>query len=420
MRRIKTKYSEFKVNGVKVAIYPMKSVRSVVIRACVRAGSWYEKGPRWGALHLLEHLMLDGSANIPTELEVEKYKERHGISNNASTSGSKIEFWYKFPYDKLEEGMKLFEEMVFRPLIKRDDLAREIKVIEQEYVDKWSDPYNRFFKAVREHMVGTGNPYARDGIGQPEYLKSFTRRRLVEAHRRFFVPDNMCIAVAGRVNEEGVRNKLERILSGFERGREMEGKFGAVRTKKGTLWHKEDLDQVVLSVIWKLPGAKKMSLKERYALNQVRYILGGSARSRLFRELRMRDGLVYKTGASLFSFPTYGEFEIWSSTNGKNYKRTYEKMRKIIDEFAGSLNRSEFESAMGFLNMGTFLRFDSVGSISGEIASDLFYEGRFYPPEERVDIGSSVTLEYLKRVYKKYLAGGDFRVCVMAREKLLI
>jgi len=420
MRKIKTKYSEFKLNGARVAVYPMKSVRTVVIRACVRSGSWYEKGPQWGTLHLLEHLMLDGSANMPSELDVEKYKEKHGIFNNASTSGSRIEFWYKFPYDKLNEGIKLFEETVFRPLIRKSDLAREIKVIEQEYVDKWSDPYNRFGKAVREHMVGSIHPYARDGVGQPEYIKGITRKKLMSAHRKLFVPSNMCIAVVGRISEEDVRNKLRGVLDKFERGRKMRNEFGAVETSEGQLWHKEDLDQIVLSVIWKLPGSEKMSLKERYALNQVRYVLGGSARSRLFRKLRIENGLVYKTGASFFNFPTYGEFEIWASTSKKNYRQTYRKMREIVDEFAQSLDKSEFGSVMNFLNMGTFLRFDSVGNISEELGDDLFYKGRFYPPEERVSIGSSVTLGYLKKVYKKYVTDGDFRVCIMAREKPLV
>ena len=65
------KYKEFEVNGAKIGVYPMHEVEAVEIIMDFKAGSCYEKGKRWGAMHLLEHMVHEGTNHFPGREDIE-------------------------------------------------------------------------------------------------------------------------------------------------------------------------------------------------------------------------------------------------------------------------------------------------------------------------------------------------------------
>lgn len=372
--RMNTKHSEFEINGAKVAVYPMASVQAVMLRVMIRAGSWYETGPKWGAFHLLEHMTYNATKAFPNELAIEFFKEKHGISNNAWTGNSNMGYWFEFPANSLDAGFDIFNELVFKPLIPESQLARESRVVSQEFVDWWSEPRTRFGKAYDELLYGKNHIYIRDGIGQPEFVDSLTQKDLLSLQRQYMKPKNMVITIVGKVNKDKVKNKLKDILSEQKGGKKAKLNIPKIKnTNKRYLWHKEDFDRVQISTIWRTPGRDKLSITDKMRFNLAAYLLGGTARSRLFRKLRLEMGLVYKTGANFTTYPTTGEFEIWSSASPESAQKVHQTMIKVVDDFLkNSIPDEEFERSKNYLNMRRLLAYDSVSSIASSLASHLF------------------------------------------------
>ena len=65
------------INKAKVILYPIKQFPSIHINITIKAGSWYETGPQWGAFHYLEHLIFEGSTKYPTNRHLENFKQEH-------------------------------------------------------------------------------------------------------------------------------------------------------------------------------------------------------------------------------------------------------------------------------------------------------------------------------------------------------
>lgn len=413
---MKAKIQDLLLNGAKVVTYSMSGVGAVHLMVVINAGAWYEKTP-WGAHHYLEHLLFDATEKFPNEFAVELYKEKYAIKNNSTTAGGDIEMWFKFSEENIDQGLELFEQMFFKPLFLEKDMEREINIIRQEYVDKWSDPRARFWRATQEKIYGKGHPYAKDALGDPEYLKTVDRKKLQAIHKKFFVTSNMSIGVVGKVDSASIKRKLKTILNGYDKKAKPSIKLPKKKMLSGYCWHKEDQDQLLLSYTWIIPGRDSLDIKQRVVLGLARYIMGGSMRSRLHRSLRLESGLVYKNGFAIHHHPSSSELEIWAATSKKNSQVVVDKIFVEIDKITkDGLSDKEFKRAVSYMNAQTLLAYDSVERICDIITYSIYNYGRYIRPDEYMEVANKIKPSDVVEVISKYLADNKPYVSVMARE----
>ncbi len=385
------KIHEFTLSGAKVAVYPMRDVRSVRIELLIKAGSWYEKGAYWGAFHFLEHATYHQTRAFPDEISLELFKEKYGIQNNAGTGSSNMGYWFDFPETSLKEGFQLLEELVFKPTIPEKYFDRERKIIRQEYIDKWSDPYNRFYKAQDHQVFGKNHLYSRDGIGKPDYVDTVSREHLIRLHEKYFQPSEMVIAVAGKITLDESKKFLEKVLKKYQNHKHTDLVFPPTKSRANYYWHKEDVDQVLISLSYLTPGRNDLPLPERIKFYLAGYLIGGSARSLLFRKLRLEMGIIYKTGARWWNMPTLGGFEAWCSTSPKDASLALTSLKKVVDEFVKrKISEEDFQRAKNYINARTLMSYDSPEEISRNLAGDLFWEGKTISPEEYIALNNKI------------------------------
>jgi len=412
------KYYEFTVKGAKVAVYPMRDVESVAINAMIRAGAWYE-GRRWGAFHLLEHITLDGTKKIPDELELELFKEENGIRSNAWTSQSEIGYWSRFPSKAVSSGFDFTFDCIFNPILKQRDIDREISVITQEHKDTWSNPYQRFWKSQMRQMYGSSHPYARHAVGWPKYLKTLKRKDLLRLHKEYFINPNMVISVAGKIDKDEVYKQLTRLLPS-KKGVKKMADLPEISSKSSYLWHKEDVRQVGINIVWLTPGRKDLSFKERMTLRLAAYLIGGSARSMLFKKLRMETGLVYSTGARWSWNPTVGTFAAYANTSFENSQKVFPMMQEIVSSFPNmDIKIADLKRAKNYINSGLLMSYDSPGNIADQMADDLFWSSRVIPVKEYFETSKQIKASELKEAVAAFMKKTPFVSIISAYDPAL-
>ncbi|MBU4210725.1 insulinase family protein [Patescibacteria group bacterium] len=415
---LKTKFIQTKINKTKVAIYPIKGVRTVTISVLVRAGSWYEKGPNWGAFHLLEHLVSQGTNEFTTKDKVELYKEKYGISSDAWTSGKQIGFNLRLPDIHIAKGLYFLNQILFHPTIPPKRIPTEISIITQEYQDKWNQPYDKFTQQVNEQLAGRKHIFTRDALGQPEYLKSLSRDLLLKLHQQFFQPQNITIAIAGNIKPSLVKQELKNLLKQHKNTQTIPIlNPPKIKPKNHLIKYKSHDNQAQILINWFLPNRKKMSYVDKLTINVANNIIGVGSNSLLSKKIREELGLVYYIKSRLWTWLDISGLEIQSSVDTKNINKLIKNAKLIVEEFIDKgISNKKFNQLNKFMDMRTLMNYDSVDRIAFDLASCLFYYNKVIIPEEQVQKASLIKQKRMIKLLKNYLKPQKAYISIMTKD----
>ncbi len=402
----RVKYSV--VNGAKVAYYPMEGVRSIVVKVMLKAGSWYESGQNWGNFHLMEHLLFQGTERFPSKEKLDVFRYEHGITVDASTGGESMMVVFKFPAVELTAGMEFVEQFLFHNLIKVDRLENEIKVISQEYSDKWSRPLVRFERALSEQLYGKEHLFTRDGMGNIEFIKKSNSEQLRNLYKQFFQPRSMVITLVGGF-EQTVMEKTMISLLESRVNSEMPGLvLPAINPTSRELWLKDKVDQTYLSWQWVLPAPEAYISVRRLAIGLGNFMLGGSSNSFLFQKLRSQNGLVYHVSSSYTSYPLLSLITISLSVRSELKVKAIEAVRSAVEAYRSTkVDDGQLQRNKKHIDYQLLMSFDSIGVIADSLTKDLFYEDKIYLPEDKIEIRKKITPELIEESMFAYLKMSD-------------
>ena len=135
-------------NGMHVILHRDASVPLVVTSVMYHVGAKDEDPERTGFAHFFEHLLFEGTKNIPKG-EFMKIVERNGGSLNANTSNDRTYYYEFFPSNKLELGLWLESERLMHPVIDEKGVETQNEVVKEEKrlgVD--NSPYGHLFEQI--------------------------------------------------------------------------------------------------------------------------------------------------------------------------------------------------------------------------------------------------------------------------------
>ncbi len=409
-------YSVSGVNGVKTVLYPFKNSSTVNIHLIINAGSWYEDKNNWGAFHFLEHLVHLGTEMFPTEKEIFQFKESHGLSSSAFASGGQIGFSISAPHYSFKEAIILLNQIVFHPTLPEKYFDKEISIITQEYNDKWDDLHNRISLSVSKQIYGNSHPYIRDGMGQPEYIETLSRKQIINLHQKYFTKENGVLAITGKINYKEAQKVTRSHLKPLSFKTKNSLILFPVPEKKQIV-HYEPVENKHICISWPIPGYQKSPLVDQLGFGVANYILGGSDFSVLFKKLREDLGLVYSIYSTQYKLPKGGVFSIKTTANKKNYQKTIEEIRKATYGFVKDVvPQSEFKRAIAFMNARTIMSYDSPKDVVFGIANDLAKKRKIHLAKDYIEISNSLTRTSIKKLLLKYINPENELTAVMKNE----
>jgi predicted Zn-dependent peptidase len=326
--------------GLRVVSEHIDSVRSVALGVWIGSGSRDETDARSGLSHFIEHLVFKGSDRYDA-LEIAEIFDAMGGELNAATSRETTVVYTRVGDEFAERALEVIEEMVVRPSFADVDSEREVVLEEIAMVD--DNPQDHVHDLAAEAVFGS-HPLGRPVIGSADVISSVGRRTLRAHHRAAYAPGNLVLAAAGNIEHA----RLVQLAAGFERG-DGAGRNGlprkALRRQPAPglrfLRHETEQYHVCLSG----PGVARGD-DRRFAASLLDAILGGSASSRLFQEIREKRGMAYAVYTYGAQYAEVGQVGLYLGTRESNLGECFDVVaRECRDIGAGNLRPGELERA---------------------------------------------------------------------------
>ena len=196
-------------NGMTLIVRPDRRAPTVVHMVWLRVGSMDEVDGTSGVAHVVEHMLFKGTAQLGPG-EFSRRVAALGGRENAFTARDYTGYYQQVPAERLEDVMKLEADRFANNRWADDEFRKEIEVVKEERRLRTEDnPRARLYEALSATMY-TAAPYRRPIVGWMSDLDAMTAADVREFYRRWYVPANAAVVVAGDVDVEQVRAMADR------------------------------------------------------------------------------------------------------------------------------------------------------------------------------------------------------------------
>jgi predicted Zn-dependent peptidase len=354
-------------SGERVISERLAHVRSVALGFWIGAGSRDETDAKAGLSHFIEHLLFKGTTSYSAQ-EIAEIFDGLGGELNAATSREHTVVYARVPDDKLELALDVMGEMVFAPAFSELDAERE--VVLEEIAMYEDQPQELVHDLISEATFGT-HALGRPVIGRAEVISSVTRRSISAYHRSMYVPGNVVVAAAGNLKHEELERlllRLQRRTAGAARGPRV--RPALVKAPPPSVrFQRKDTEQYHVCIA--APGIAR-SDRRRFAASLLDGILGGSASSRLFQEIREKRGMAYAVYSFASQYTDTGQIGIYIGTREDNVSACLEiASEQIGDIAAGNVLPEELQRAKENLKGRILLSMESTSNRMSRLGKSL-------------------------------------------------
>src|ERR1700751_4749700 len=189
-------------NGLTIISEEMKHIRSVSIGIWIKTGSRDEEAERNGLSHFIEHMVFKGTRNRSAEA-IARQVDSIGGNLDAFTAKECVCFNVKVLDEHLPIALDVLSDLVLNPVFAVEDIARERRVILEEIKMDEDNP-DYLVHEIFTQNFWKDHPLGKPILGTKETVRRFEQPTLFDYYRRFFIPNNMILAVAGNMNHERV------------------------------------------------------------------------------------------------------------------------------------------------------------------------------------------------------------------------
>jgi predicted Zn-dependent peptidase len=355
-------------SGERVISEKVPSVRSVSLGFWIGAGSRDERDDRAGVSHFIEHLLFKGSRSYDAQQIAETF-DAMGAELNAATSREHTVVYSRVPDKHFATALEVMTDMVFAPVFA--DLDQERDVVLEE-IAMYEDTPQELVHDLFSQAVFGAHALGRPVIGTAEVISSVSRRAIAAYHRSMYTPGNIVFSAAGNVTHEKVLSLLDR----FERASGAPART-VPRVRKplvqapppGLRFQRKDTEQYHLCL--GAPGISR-SDRRRFASSLLDSILGGSASSRLFQEIREKRGMAYSVYSFGSQYTDTGLVGIYVGTREENLAPCVEIcVEQMADIAAGNLRDGELKRAKESLKGRITLSMESTSNRMSRLGKSL-------------------------------------------------
>ena len=323
--------------GTRVVTEPLPAIRSVALGLWIGTGSRDEDDAHAGVSHFLEHLLFKGTASY-SALEIAETFDTFGGELNAATARDYTVVYARVLDEHLETALDVMTDMVFSPSLADLDAEREVVLEEIAMVE--DTPQELIFDLVTQAVFGQ-HPLGRPVLGSAEVISTVSRRSLGAFHRRRYRPDNIVVAAAGSIDHDRLVGLIDgtRAKAGTGAARKPSARAPFVAPPKPSLvFQAKQTEQY--HVCLSAPGIAR-SDRRRFTASILDGVLGGSASSRLFQEIREKRGLAYAVYTFSSQYADTGQIGVYVGTREENLAECLRIVAEQIGELAGHGPRAE-------------------------------------------------------------------------------
>jgi len=314
-------------NGLRLLVRSDPSAEVVGLSLQVRAGSRFENAERAGLTHFLHRVMLRGTTKHSASALAETAEELGGALD-ASGEVETAEIRARALARNWERLLGLVAEVALTPTLPEAEVERERRLILSQIGTRADSPFLLTLDALLGALCGD-HPCSRPSPGTVSSVGRLTRQALVAHHREIYQPEQLVLAVSGRVPPDKVVRLVEALFGKMPRGAAARPESPPPPTPTGERrLLQRSVHEARILVGYLGPGLDDADYP---AAKVLAAILGGGMSGRLFVELRENRGLAYSVGV-LSPFRTAPAFLVaHMGTDPSNVDAAEASLRAEID-----------------------------------------------------------------------------------------
>jgi predicted Zn-dependent peptidase len=398
-------------NGLHVILHENHAAPVVATYLLYHVGSKNERPDRTGFAHFFEHLMFEGSDNIPRKT-IDKYISGAGGVLNASTSFDRTDYFFNLPSNQLKLALWIESERMLHNRIDETGVETQRQVVKEERRMRYDNqPYGSLFEKLCG-MAFRETPYAWTPIGSAQYIDEAKIEEFRAFWKVWYVPNNATLAIAGDINVEETKKLVEDYFGSIPKGPQPPRPVVKLPEVK------EPQKLVVEEAKTPLPAslhawhACEQTHPDSYPLDMLANIMATGRSSRLYKRLVDKEQVAVAAQAFPILFESAGLVGVMANgqrgvTLAKLDQLITEEVEKVkaegvtADEFEKARNQKEAELAN---DNGTML------ARARNLANAHLFLGKTEEVNNELNRYLAVKREDLQRVAKKYLDAGKVHI----------
>jgi predicted Zn-dependent peptidase len=385
-------------NGLVVITEPMAHVHSVSVGIWLRSGSRREPAELNGISHFIEHMVFKGTARRTAE-DIAREVDSVGGMLDAFTAKEMVCFNTRVLDEHLPKAFDVLADIVLEPKFAQDDITREQSVILEEIRMTQDNPEDLV------HELFTQNFWAPHALGKPilgtpETVSAFTRSSLEEWFRQWYAPNHVVITAAGHLSHAQLVELVAERFAKLSPSAQGTADSTPRPTPHITLRPKRELEQVHICL-----GVPALPFTDdrRFAVSLLNNVLGGGMSSRLFQNIRERQGLAYAIFSEMNSYRDAGMLSVYAGTSMETAEQV---IQSILQEFRHlkeePLDDEELRRAKDHIKGATLLALEGSSSRMNSLARYHLYFNRHFTPHELITMLERVTAAQVQQIARQF------------------
>jgi predicted Zn-dependent peptidase len=317
--------------GPRLAVATLPGAECAALSIHIPAGSRDEDGLPCGVAHFLEHMCFKGTARHSAR-ELSLRIESAGGQINACTSEDQTVYDGRGDAELMPLLCETLADMVWRSSISASDIDLERDVIGEEITMIRENPADHIGDMISA-AIWPDHPLGRPISGTPESLESITRDALAGFRDGHHFRRDVVIAAAGPHTIADIAAMFDGLVPECRVPAPAANPFAPHASPPCRLREPRETDQLQLAMAWHTPGRQADS---RHALRLLSLMIGETASSRLFLDLREDRGLCYQIGSDVTLLDETGAFEVHAGLAPSARDEAVDRILRHLRDIAAS------------------------------------------------------------------------------------
>jgi predicted Zn-dependent peptidase len=396
-------------NGLTILSEEMSHLRSISIGIWVKTGSRDENLEWNGLSHFIEHMVFKGSEHRSAEA-IARQVDSIGGNLDAFTAKECICFNMKVLDEHMPTALDILSDLVLNPVFSVEDIARERRVILEEIKMDEDNP-DYLVHEIFTQNFWKDHPLGKPILGTKETVRQFEQPLVREFHQQRFAPGNFIIAAAGNLKHARFVELAEKHFGGMKAVKNGFHSEPPQIVPRITLRNKKSLEQVQICV--GVPG-HPIAHEKRFASYILNTLLGGGMSSRLFQNIRERQGLAYAIYSDLNPYRDTGCLAVYAGTSRESAARVVDS---VVGEFRNlkehQVAAEELQRAKDQLKGSLMLSLESSSARMSNLARQEMYFDKFFTMDELIERIEAVTADDLQTLARDFFRNDSIAITVL-------
>jgi predicted Zn-dependent peptidase len=399
------KFEEYDLsNGMHVILHQDNTAPVVTTSVMYHVGAKDENPERTGFAHFFEHLLFEGTKNIPKG-DWFTIVSSNGGSNNANTTDDRTYYYEVFPSNNVELGLWMESERLLHPVINQDGVDTQNEVVKEEKrlrVD--NSPYGKFLEMIKVNMFKK-HPYKGTTIGKMAHLDAATLEEFQAFNKKFYVPNNAVLVVAGDIDVAAVKVMIENYFGPIPRGEDIVRNFpkeDPITEPMRAKAYDSNIQIPAVMAAYRTPSFKD---RDAYVLSMVSTYLSDGKTSKLYKKIVDDKKMALQVGALDFSQEDYGTYILYALPLGDVSldDLVAEMDEEIVKLQSELISERDYQKIQNKFENNFVSSNSSFEGIANSLARYYMLYGDVNLINNEIEIYRSITREEIKAVANKYL-----------------